>query len=122
VIEWAWEEVDEATARWCFERLGPDDEPGWLHRRRDEWVASGRPWRAYLQDWAESESIHTADSVVRLLDRRFYCERFDRRPYFFPELSGTTAEEEQAAIDARTIRATRIDYVGRRPRRGRDVT
>src|ERR1044071_7761298 len=39
VIEWASEEFDQETAEWCFGRLGPDDEAGWLHRRRDEWVA-----------------------------------------------------------------------------------
>src|SRR6266511_500768 len=44
VVEWAWERFDEQTAAWCFERLGPDNEAGWLHRRRDEWLASGREW------------------------------------------------------------------------------
>ena len=28
VVEWAWEDFDEATADWCFERLGPDKEAG----------------------------------------------------------------------------------------------
>jgi SAM-dependent methyltransferase len=40
IVEWAWEKFDEQTAAWCFNRLGPDDETGWLHRRRDEWLAS----------------------------------------------------------------------------------
>ena len=35
-----------------------------------------------------------------------------RGPYFFPDLAGTSEEDEQAAIDAGRIRATRIDYVG----------
>ena len=47
VAEWAWEQFDEATAGWCFERLeGEDaaDDEGWLTRRRTGWRASGRAW------------------------------------------------------------------------------
>ena len=40
VVEWAQERFDEATARWCFDRLA-NDEPGWLHRHRDDWLTSG---------------------------------------------------------------------------------
>jgi len=47
VMEWAWERFDESTARWCFDRLA-DDEPNWLHRRRDEWLTSGQSWDVYL--------------------------------------------------------------------------
>ncbi len=42
VVEWARERFDEETARWCFDRLA-HDEPGWLHRRRDEWLARVKP-------------------------------------------------------------------------------
>jgi SAM-dependent methyltransferase len=34
VVEWAWEDFDEATADWCFPRLGPDETRGWLHPLR----------------------------------------------------------------------------------------
>jgi hypothetical protein len=34
-------------------------------------------------------------------------------PRFFPELAGISEEDEQAAIDAGVIRATRIDYAAR---------
>ena len=40
VVEWAWEKFDETTARWCFQRLGQDDEANWLHQLRDEWTTS----------------------------------------------------------------------------------
>src|SRR4051794_1395224 len=53
VIEWAWEDVDEETARWCFQRLRPDEDGGWLERRRDGWTASGLPWDRFLREWAE---------------------------------------------------------------------
>jgi SAM-dependent methyltransferase len=113
VIEWAWEAFDEPTAEWCFQRLGSDGEPGWLRRRRAEWLASGRPWSAYLREWAQREQLHAAEKLVRLLDERFDREHLARGPYFFADLGDTTAEEEQGAIDAGQIRATRIDYVGR---------
>jgi SAM-dependent methyltransferase len=113
VVEWAWEEFDEATADWCFQRLGPGEEAGWLHRRRDEWVASGQPWSAYLRAWAEGERLYSANTLLRLLDERFQRAHLARGPYFFPDLARATEGDERAAIEAGEIRATRVDYVGR---------
>jgi SAM-dependent methyltransferase len=112
VVEWAWEAFDEPTAEWCFRRLGPDEQAGWLHRRRDEWVASGQPWSAYLRDWAQAEELHAAETLLGLLDDRFKRECLGRGPYFFPDLAEASEEEERAAIEAGQIRATRVDYVG----------
>jgi SAM-dependent methyltransferase len=111
VVEWAWDEFDDETARWCFERLGEDD-AGWLRRRRDDWAASGQKWQPYLRDWAARDGIHRSEEIVRLLDERFERQSIGRGPYVFPDLANTTAADEQAAIDAGEIRATRIDWVG----------
>lgn len=113
VVEWAWETFDEATAHWCFQRLGQDDE-NWLHRLRDEWTNSGQEWQRFLSGWANNDGLHRGEALLQLLD-----ERFDRRllacaPYFFPDLADTTDADEQAAIAAGLIRATRIDWVGGR--------
>jgi SAM-dependent methyltransferase len=112
VVEWAWEEFDEQTAAWCFDRLGPDDEAGWLHRRRDEWLASGRDWSSSVRAWAEREGLHAGETLVRLLDERFQRQLLTRGPYFFPDLADTTEADEEAAIGSGQIRATRIDWVG----------
>ena len=112
VIEWAWEDFDEATADWCFERLGPDEEARWLHRRRDEWLDSGQSWSAYLRTWAEEEQLHSGSTLLRLLDERFRREHLAHGQYFFPDLARATEEDERTAIATRQIRATRIDYVG----------
>jgi SAM-dependent methyltransferase len=112
VVEWAWEDFDEATAAWCFQHLGPDAAAGWLHNRRDEWVASGLSWGAYVRAWAGEERLHTGSALLRLLDERFHRVHLARGPYFFPDLARATEESERAAIEAGQIRATRIDYVG----------
>ena len=112
VIEWDWQAFDEPTADWCFQRLGPDEEAGWLHRRRDEWLTSGQPWSAYVREWAEEEQLHSARALLRLLDVRFRRKHFAHAPYFFPDLARATEEDEAAAIEAGQIRATRVDYVG----------
>src|SRR6266545_1834716 len=112
VVELAWEDFDEATADWCFQRLEPDEEAGWLHRRRDEWVASGQSWSAYVRAWAADERLHSANTLLRLLDERFERVHLARGPYFFPDLARATEDDERAAIEAGQIRATRVDYVG----------
>ena len=113
VVEWAWERFDEPTAEWCFQRLGSDEGTGWLRRRHDDWAASGQPWSVYLRDWAQKEHLHAAETLLRLLDERFHREHLAYGPYFFPDLAGTSEEDERAAIDAGQVEATRVDYVGR---------
>jgi len=110
VVEWAWEELDEATARWCFERLD-EDEHGWIHARREYWRASGRPWDDALHLWADEHGIHRAADLVAELDRRFERVSLARGPYCFSGIGRTSPQDEQAAIDAGVIRATRVDYV-----------
>ncbi len=116
VIEWDWESFDEASARWGFERLDLEAEPkGWLHGARERWLASGRPWDDYLRDWATGHGLHSARALVEALDERFERVSCERAGYLFPELPGITEADERQAIEAGTIRALRIDYVGRVP-------
>jgi SAM-dependent methyltransferase len=114
IMEWAWERVDEATARWCFARLPGPPESNWLSKRRDEWIASGQPWSTYFSAWATRERLHSSDAIERELDRRFEATSVLRGPYFSPDLEGTSELEEQTAIDAGLIQATGMRYVGTR--------
>lgn len=113
VIEWDWESLDEPTARWAFERLDEGGD-GWLHRHRDHWHGSGRGWDEYLESWASEERIHRWSDLSRAFDARLERTALSRGPYLFADLANTTPEDEQAVIDAETIRATRVDYVGLR--------
>ena len=112
VVEWAWEDFDEPTAEWCFGRLGSEE--GWVRRRRDAWLGSDEPWSTYFQGWAREEGLHSAESLLRLLDERFERRQLSRGPFVFSDLASTSLEDEQRAIDAGEIRATRVDYVGRK--------
>jgi SAM-dependent methyltransferase len=117
VVEWAWERFDEATARWCFARLAPQDpesEPGWLHRRREDWATAGQPWEASCRAWATQEGLHTGKAITRALDARFARRLWTTGPYFFADLLDTTEADEQAAIDAGRIQPTGIRYAGTR--------
>jgi SAM-dependent methyltransferase len=115
VVEWARERFDEPTARWCFERLPPSQgAPGWLQERYDGWLASGLPWGAYCEAWAESKGLHAGQDIVRELDARFDRQVLAYGPYFFPDLADVSESQEQAAIDAGEIAANRISYVGQR--------
>jgi len=112
VVEWDWERFDETTARWCFARLGGPEQEGWLHHRRHEWAASGQGWADYLRSWANQEGIHPGRKLLDELNQRFIEQMCSYGPYFFSDLINTSVTDEQAAIDAGRIRATRIEYVG----------
>jgi SAM-dependent methyltransferase len=115
VVEWDWENFDEATARWSFDRLDMSGSKGWLHRHREGWSASGEDWQEYLRTWAGQHGLHTASSLVNGLDQRFARLTCARGPYLFSELSETSEADERAAIEAGTIQALRVEYVGRLP-------
>ena len=112
VVEWASERFDAKTAAWCFERLRAEGDPGWLRRRRDEWLASGDDWPTYLRAWTEQERLHTGEALVRHLEERLERRHLAHGPYFFADLADTTEAEEREAIDAGEIQAARIEYVG----------
>jgi SAM-dependent methyltransferase len=114
VAEWQWERFDEATARWCFDRLGATggDDPGWLQRRRAAWLSSGEDWDAYFPAWANGHGLHPAERILDALARRFESVLDERGPYFYAELDDVAEQDEQAAIDAGKISATGIRYVG----------
>jgi SAM-dependent methyltransferase len=117
VLEWAWERFDEATARWCFDRLAPPapgEEPGWLRKHQERWAASGLAWDSYVRAWADEEGLHPGEEIVRGLEARFTRRLHTEGPYFFADLAGTTEAEEQAAIDAGQVQASGIRYAARR--------
>jgi SAM-dependent methyltransferase len=113
VVEWASEWFDRRTADWCFARLDPDEE-SWLQRLRDDSAAAGLEWPEFLRGWIDEDGMHSGDELVGLLDERLERIHLDRGPYFFADLAATSEADEQAAIDAGEINATRIDWVGRR--------
>lgn len=113
VVEWDWGSFDQATAQWCFKRLGPSE--GWLHHRRNEWVGSAQTWQRYLETWAGEHRLHTGEALLAQLDRRLRRQVWRRGAYFFPDLAETTEADELDAIDCGQIRATRVDYIGRLP-------
>jgi SAM-dependent methyltransferase len=113
VVEWAWERFDEATARWCFDRLAPPAhgaEHGWLHHHQERWVASGQSWDVYLRTWAGQEGLHEGAAIVAGLDARFRRRFHAEGPYLFADLAAVTEAEEAAAIDAGQIQACGIRY------------
>src|SRR5690348_15171794 len=60
VAEWISEDLDEATARWCFRhQLRDQAEPGaWLAGMYAAWAASGLGWDAFLRAWLDEHGLH----------------------------------------------------------------
>jgi hypothetical protein len=107
VVEWAHELFDEATARWCFDRL-PKEGHTFLHHHRDDWAETGLPWSQYVRQWARDEHrLHTWTEIERSLATRFTCEHVEQTPYYFPSL-GISEDDEVRAIRSGTIQAGAI--------------
>ncbi len=117
VIEWGWETLDEATARWCFsQRLRDEQEEHgtWLAGLRARWTDSGQPWPEFIRDWAQGHGLHPLATVQAALAGRFTTVHESRAPYYFPDMADIGPAGEQAAIDAGRIRAGCLRYAGRR--------
>ena len=107
VVEWASENFDEATARWCFgHQLADPAEPGaWLAELRAHWDESGLAWPDFYAGWLAQHGLHPAAVIRRELASRFIIASESRGPYYFPDLAGASAGTEQAAISSGMIKA-----------------
>lgn len=124
VLEWASERFDEATARWCFARLGAPpgvahdhdqddhDSHSWLHHLADQWRASSNPWDVYFEGWLEEGGLHPGETIIGRLQERFDTLLLSDGPYFFTDLEATR-EDELAAIRAGEIQPACLQFVGR---------
>ena len=120
VVEFAWDRFDEGTADWALERLtatSSSEKPSWLERCCREWArgdAAGTRTtaEAHFAGWASGQGLHGSRRMRDELERRFEERLFAWTPYLYPELGGTSEENETAAIEAGTINATGFRYVG----------
>jgi hypothetical protein len=115
VVEWASEDFDEATARWCFgHQLADPAEPGaWLAELRAHWAESGLTWQDFHAGWLAQHGLHPAAVIRRELASRFIIAGESRGPYYFPDLAGASAETEQAAISSGMIKAGCLRITGK---------
>jgi SAM-dependent methyltransferase len=114
IVEWAWERIDEATARWLFAHLPADGGSGWAGERRDSWRASGHPWDEYRDQWAREHALHTWHAVETALTARFDTVSQAAVPSLFGDVAEISEAIERAAISAGEIAATGVHWVGRR--------
>ena len=114
IVEWAWERIDEATARWLFARVPAEANSGWAGERRDNWRASGMPWPEYRDRWAHQHGLHSWRAVESALANRFETVLQEDAPSLFADVAEISEETERAAIGAGEISTTGIHWVGRR--------
>jgi len=124
VVEFAWERIDEATARWALEHLPgtpASERPSWLWRccrggaRGDEGESHDHRdhAEAHFARWAGKEALHDSRQVRAELERRFAERHFEWVPYLYPDLAdGVSEADESAVIESGTINATGFRYVG----------
>jgi SAM-dependent methyltransferase len=117
IVEWAWERIDEATARWLFARVPAEANSGWARERRDDWRTSRLPWAEYRDRWAREHGLHGWDRVESALGRRFDTILRTDVPSLFGDVAEISEATERAAIDAGEISTTGVHWVGRRRNR-----
>jgi SAM-dependent methyltransferase len=94
--EFAWDRMDEPTARWYRRVAGPHG-----HRHAD--------WRE------EHEDLHGYADMAEALEQRFRQRSFRWTPYLARELGRPELEpEEISLIEAGEIQAIGFEYVGER--------
>ena len=120
VVEWISEDLDEATAGWCFRhQLRPQFEPdAWLSGLHAGWAASGLGWDDFFRAWLAEHGLHPAAVIREHLEARFTATHLSTGPYYFPDLLDANSQAEQDAIELGQIRAGCLRYAGRvRPSR-----
>jgi SAM-dependent methyltransferase len=114
IVEWAWERIDEATARWLFDRVPGGTNSGWAGERRADWQASDLPWTEYRERWAAQHGLHGWPAVESALVNRFDVLMQEDVPALFGDVGEISEVSERAAIDAGEIAPTGVHWVGRR--------
>lgn len=114
IVEWAWERIDEATARWLFARVPAGTSSGWAGELRGDWQASGLPWPDYRDRWAREHGLHGWRAVESALVNRFDTVLLEDAPSLFGDVAEISEETERAAIAAGEITTTGMHWVGRR--------
>ena len=62
--------------------------------------------------WADEHGIHRVRGLLRLLEERFRLESPEYGPYLFADLDATSEADEEQAIAAGAISATRVEVGG----------
>ena len=106
VVEWAWEQFDEATARWCFARLAPPRprEGAGLAAQAPGAMGGLRPDLGFLpQGLGDRGGLHPGEDIVREPGCALRPPVLCGGAVLLPDLADTSEAEEQSAIDARQI-------------------
>jgi SAM-dependent methyltransferase len=120
VIEYGWDRIDDATARWYWRHLPGDRdqaEAGFLWSCCQQWwydhaAGSAEPFEGFIQAWARREAMHDSATMLRELHARFDALSVGWGPYLYTDLEATAADE-QTGIDRAEIQATSFRFVGR---------
>jgi SAM-dependent methyltransferase len=129
VVEFAWDRMDEDTARWAAQRLPETHSPGhasWLEHCRHgvglHAVPHGEPHEggegrhaasaANVAGWAREHGLHDSRTLREALGSRFVRTFFEWGPYLYADLDDTSEADELEAIEAGEINATAFRFVG----------
>jgi SAM-dependent methyltransferase len=119
VVEYGWDRIDQATARWCWRHLPADpvqEGRGFLRSccrqwRQDRDAGGAEPFEVHRDRWARGAAMHDSATMLRELHAGYAARLVTWGPYLYADLDATDADE-QAGIDSGELQATGFRFVG----------
>jgi SAM-dependent methyltransferase len=119
VVEYGWDRIDQATARWYWRHLPADHAhtgQGFLRSccqqwRQDRDAGGAEPFEVYRDRWARGQAMHDSATMLRELQARYAARSLTWGPYLYADLDATETDE-QAGIDGGELQATSFRFVG----------
>jgi SAM-dependent methyltransferase len=109
VYEFGWDQFDQKTAEWFWQRRGALSPKMRRHFGGRSASVSLKKWRRTFRD------LHTYAQMRHELDRRFAARFFAWTPYLHEYPGGISSEsQERRSIEAGAIRPLGFRYIGRR--------
>lgn len=106
--EFAWDEVDRATAAWHYDIEALLEAAGALRGNPHAAPQEGDPLSRWHADHAHHEPLHGGGAMVSAIEERFELERVERGPYFYRSVLDRLTGDAVSAVGARMLGLERL--------------
>jgi SAM-dependent methyltransferase len=106
--EFAWDEVDRATATWLYDIEALLEAAGALRVNPHAAPQEGDPLSRWHADHAHHEPLHGGGAMLSAIEERFELERVERVPYFYRSVIDRLTGDAASSVGARMLWIERL--------------